>query len=340
MKKSKQEKQNKQSFAERFKTRAKNLLVLFWSMFKIGLFTFGGGYAMIHLLENEFVAKKKWLDNEEFFDLVTIAESTPGPVAINCSTYIGYKTEKYLGATIATTAMCLPSFIIIYVISLFFNAFLANPYVAAAFKGIQVCAVFLILCAGIKMAKKIKFSIFNIAIFLATFAAMIAVSVLGAKFSSIFYILISGAIGLFIYSIGYFKNKLKTSKIANDYGKTGEIGSKANSSDNMFDITDNLKDNANENAKCQTKFGINEQQNTQINMCQNTDLLTESQIITNNESLTDCDCENNNKVEPIDICNNDTIGDDYQNTIKQDAEIKENTDGIEHLTSSNEGGAK
>ena len=150
---------NNSDLGAKFKRKCKSLLILFWTMFKIGLFTFGGGYAMIHLLENEFVSKKKWLDNDEFFDLVTIAESTPGPVAINCSTYIGYKTEKILGSFVATTAMCLPSFIIIFVISLFFNAFLENTYVAAAFKGIQVCAVFLILCAGIKMAKKLKKSI-------------------------------------------------------------------------------------------------------------------------------------------------------------------------------------
>lgn len=200
-------------FWPRFKRKAKSLLILFWSMFKIGLFTFGGGYAMIHLLENEFVSKKKWLDNDEFFDLVTIAESTPGPVAINCSTYIGYKTEKFLGSFVATTAMCLPSFIIIFVISLFFNAFLQNTYVAAAFKGIQVCAVFLIMCAGIKMAKKLKLSVFNIIIFIATFAAMILVSIFNAKFSSIFYIIISGAIGLFIYSIKYFKDKLKSKQV-------------------------------------------------------------------------------------------------------------------------------
>ena len=77
--------------------KAKSLLSLFLSMFKIGLFTFGGGYAMIHLLENEFVSRKEWLDSDEFLDLVAIAESTPGPIAINCATYIGYKKEKITG---------------------------------------------------------------------------------------------------------------------------------------------------------------------------------------------------------------------------------------------------
>lgn len=199
----------KHSFWSKIGRKAKALLELFWSMFKIGLFTFGGGYAMIHLLENEFVQKKKWLTDEEFFDLVTIAESTPGPVAINCSTYIGYKTHKFIGSIVGTTAMCLPSFTIIFVISLFFDAFLANQYINAAFRGIQVCAIFLILCAGIKMFKKLKLSPLNILIFVATLAAMILVSIFGAKFSSIFYILISGGIGLMLYSIVFIKDKIK-----------------------------------------------------------------------------------------------------------------------------------
>ena len=85
--------------------RLKSLRLLFISMLKIGLFTFGGGYAMINLLEHEFVGRRKWIDGDEFADLVTIAESTPGPIAINCSTYIGYKTEKLLGAIVATIAI-------------------------------------------------------------------------------------------------------------------------------------------------------------------------------------------------------------------------------------------
>ena len=94
--------------------RLKSLWLLFINMLKIGLFTFGGGYAMIHLLENEFVSKKKWIEEEEFMDVVAIAESTPGPIAINCSTYIGYKKEKILGAFWATLGMCIPSFTIIF----------------------------------------------------------------------------------------------------------------------------------------------------------------------------------------------------------------------------------
>ena len=187
--------------------RLKSLWLLLITMLKIGLFTFGGGYAMIHLLENEFVSKKKWIETDEFMDLVAIAESTPGPIAINCSTYIGYKKEKILGAVLATLGMCIPSFTIIFFISLFFNQFLSIGWVASAFKGIQVCVVFLILSAGVKMLKKMKKKPFNLIVMSATFLCMVAFGVFAVSFSSIFYILISGFVGLLIYLIGYFKTK-------------------------------------------------------------------------------------------------------------------------------------
>ena len=187
--------------------RLKSLWLLFINMLKIGLFTFGGGYAMIHLLENEFVSKKKWIEEDEFMDLVAIAESTPGPIAINCSTYIGYKKERILGAVLATLGMCIPSFTIIFFISLFFNQFLSIGWVESAFKGIQVCVVFLILSAGVKMLKKMKKKPFNLIVMSVTFLCMVAFGVFAVSFSSIFYILISGFVGLLVYLIGYFKSK-------------------------------------------------------------------------------------------------------------------------------------
>ena len=192
--------------------RLKSLWLLFINMLKIGLFTFGGGYAMIHLLENEFVSKKKWIEEDEFMDLVAIAESTPGPIAINCSTYIGYKKERILGAVLATLGMCIPSFTIIFFISLFFNQFLSIGWVASAFKGIQVCVVFLILSAGVEMLKKMKKKPFNLIVMSATFLCMVAFGVFAVSFSSIFYILISGLVGLLIYLIGYFKSKKSPEK--------------------------------------------------------------------------------------------------------------------------------
>ena len=187
--------------------KLKSLWLLFVSMFKIGLFTFGGGYAMINLLDNEFVTKKKWLEHDEFLDVVAIAESTPGPIAINCATYIGYKKEKVLGSIIATLGMVIPSLTIIYIISLFFNQFLTIAWVASAFKGIQVCVIFLILSAGLKMLKKIKKTPFSISVLSITFVCMTIFSLFAVNFSSIFYILISGSLGVLIYAINYIAKK-------------------------------------------------------------------------------------------------------------------------------------
>ena len=187
--------------------KLKGLFSLLFSMLKVGLFTFGGGYAMINILENEFVGRKKWLEYDEFMDLVAIAESTPGPIAINCATYIGYKKEKIIGSVFATVGMVLPSLTIIYLISLFFNEFLAITWVASAFKGIQVCVVFLIFSAGLKMLTKIKKSVFNVLVMTVTFLCMVLFSIFAVSFSSIFYILISGALGLLVYTVGYIKGK-------------------------------------------------------------------------------------------------------------------------------------
>lgn len=177
----------------------KKIVELFLTMLKIGLFTFGGGYAMIALFENEFVSKKKWIEKEEFLDMVAIAESTPGPIAINSATYIGYKMSGFWGSVSATVAVCIPSFIIIYLISLFFDAFLSLTLVAYAFKGIQVCVVYLILSAGLKMLGGMEKNAFNIVLLVAVIVCMVAFSLLAVSFSTIFYILICGALGLFAY---------------------------------------------------------------------------------------------------------------------------------------------
>ena len=183
---------------------------LFFTMLKIGLFTFGGGYAMIALLENEFVSQKKWLEKEEFLDMVAIAESTPGPIAINAATYIGYKTAGVLGSLMATLGVCIPSFVIIYMISLFFDAFLSLTYVAYAFKGIQICVIYLILSAGIKMLKGLEKKAFNFAILGLVVSCMILFSVFAVSFSTIFYILICGALGVFLYLLRKLCGKEET----------------------------------------------------------------------------------------------------------------------------------
>ena len=189
--------------------KTKEYISLFLTMLKIGLFTFGGGYAMIALLENEFVAKKKWIEKDEFLDVAAIAESTPGPIAINAATYIGFKNAGIVGSIVATLGICIPSFVIIYAISLFFDAFLSLTLVAYAFKGIQICVIYLILSAGLKMLKQMKKTEFNISIILITLICMVVLSLFAVYFSTIFYILISGVLGVVVYFLGKLKKEKK-----------------------------------------------------------------------------------------------------------------------------------
>ena len=190
----------------------KKYMSLFFTMLKIGLFTFGGGYAMIALLENEFVEKKRYMKKDEFIDMVAIAESTPGPIAINAATYIGYKQAGVLGSAIATVGVCIPSFIIIYVISLFFDAFLSFKLVEYAFRGIQVCVVYLIFSAGLKMLKQMKKTAFSVTVVSAVVLCMLAFSLFAVKFSTVFYILICGVLGLSIYLLKQMKQNKEETK--------------------------------------------------------------------------------------------------------------------------------
>lgn len=181
---------------------AKSLGTLFFTFFKIGLFTFGGGYAMIALLEEEFIQRRKWLDKDEFLDMAAIAESTPGPVAINSATYLGYKLAKVPGAATATVAVCLPSFLIIYAISLFFEQFTQLTVIANAFKGIQVCVIYLIFSAGVRMLKALDKSPFATGLLAAVMLVMVGLSLAGVSVSSILLILLSGAAGVAAWLIG------------------------------------------------------------------------------------------------------------------------------------------
>lgn len=205
--------------------KLKELFKIFITMFKIGLFTFGGGYAMIAIIEKELVEKKKWLSHDEFIDMVAIAESTPGPIAINGATYIGYKKSGFFGSLLATLGVILPSFIIILAISFFYEQFIKIEYVKYAFQGIQACVAFLILSAGIKMLKKLKMNVLNTILFSITLCGVIAFSLFfpQIEFSSIFYILIGGTIGLVVYLISYMKLRKKPSlKESDDKGEGQE----------------------------------------------------------------------------------------------------------------------
>ncbi|MBQ8431464.1 MAG: chromate transporter [Clostridia bacterium] len=187
-------------------------LTLFATMLKIGLFTFGGGYAMIALLENEFIHRKQWIEKEEFLNMVAIAESTPGPIAINAATYIGYKTAGVLGALLSTVAVCIPSFLIIYAISLFFDAFLSLTYVAYAFRGVQVCVIYLIGSAGIRMLRGIEKNLFHWILLSTVGILMTLFSIFAVNFSTIFFILICGALGICGYLIELLRQGRGASK--------------------------------------------------------------------------------------------------------------------------------
>ena len=178
-------------------------------MLKIGAFAFGGGYAIIALLENEFVTKRRWIDHDEFMNVVAIAESTPGPIAINVATYIGYKLKTFLGATVATVGVCLPSFVIMYVVSLFYERFMELTIVMAAFRGVQICVVYLIASAALKMLKKMKKTARNIIVFTVTIGGMIACTVFDFRISSIVFIFTAGVVGLFAFLINKKRREAK-----------------------------------------------------------------------------------------------------------------------------------
>ena len=199
------------------------LTQLFFTFLKIGAFTFGGGYAMIALLEHEFIEKKKWIDKDEFLNMVAVAESTPGPVAINSATYLGYRVGGVAGAALSTLAVSIPSFVIIYIISLFFDRFLSLTYVAYAFKGIQVCVVYLIASAGVKLLRGLEKNVLNYTVMAEVLVVMTAFSITAVSFSSIFYILISGAVGWLVYMIGRLVRKPDGTSIYGKRRRTDDI---------------------------------------------------------------------------------------------------------------------
>ena len=183
------------------------ILSLFLTFFKIGITTFGGGYAMISQIKETIVDKKKWISNDELLEIIAISESTPGPIAINMATFIGFRKGGFFGSLLATLGVILPSFLIIYIISFFVDQFLENKYVAYAFVGIKCAVAFLILKAGFKMIKESAKSILTIVIFSLVTILMIILDLFSLSFSSIFIILIGGFISWLVYTILDSKKK-------------------------------------------------------------------------------------------------------------------------------------
>ena len=174
-------------------------LDLFLTFAKIGLFTFGGGYAMIALIENACVEKKHWITHDEMMNITVIAESTPGPIAINCATYVGYKQKGFTGALIATVGMVLPSFCIIFVISKCLDHFLEISWIAHAFQGIKIAVGILILDAAMKMLQKMQKKAMPLAFMFCAFAAMLLINIFSVRISSIILMLTAGLISLVIF---------------------------------------------------------------------------------------------------------------------------------------------
>ncbi len=177
------------------------MLELFWTFFKIGLFTFGGGYAMIAQVRETVVEKKRWMTDDELVQMLAIAESTPGPIAINMATYVGYKRKGVLGSALSTAGVVLPSLVIIYAISLFLDAFMKFRLVAWAFTGIKCAVAFLILRAGYGLLKKLPRKALPISMFIVVMGIMLALELFSLTFSSVFLILVGGLIGIVVYGV-------------------------------------------------------------------------------------------------------------------------------------------
>ena len=177
------------------------ILDLFLTFAKIGLFTFGGGYAMISKIEDSCVEKKKWITYDEMMDITVIAESTPGPIAINCATFVGYKQSGIIGALFATFGIVLPSFVVIFIISIFLDSFLELTIIANAFKGIKVAVGILILDAAITMVKKMKKRILSKVIMVCSLVAMLLINIFSLNFSSISLMVIAAMVSLIVFIV-------------------------------------------------------------------------------------------------------------------------------------------
>ncbi len=171
-------------------------LYLFITYFKIGLFGFGGGYAMLSLIQHEVVDQHQWITKQEFTDIIAISQMTPGPIGINSATYIGYTvTHSILGSVLATFAVCLPSFIIVLSIARVFAKFKSNQYVEDIFKVLRPATVGLIAAAALQLMNKENFIDYrSYAIFGVSFVFSYFL-----KIHPILLIVLAGISGLLLY---------------------------------------------------------------------------------------------------------------------------------------------
>lgn len=169
-------------------------LDLFFTFLKIGTFTFGGGYAMIPFIQGEMVEKKKWITEEEMIDMIAIAESTPGVIAVNSATFVGYKIGKFWGSLLSTIGVVLPSLVVIIIVSLFFENFLEIEMVDYAFRGIRAGISVLIFTAALKFLKVAPKS--ALGLFLIALSFVTSIFITGFRYLSVSLIAFGAVIGL------------------------------------------------------------------------------------------------------------------------------------------------
>ena len=187
--------------------KSDSIFALFWIFFKIGLFTFGGGYAMIAIIENICVEKKNWITHDDMVNVTVLAESTPGPIAINCATFVGYKRAGLLGAIFATLGVVLPSLGIILALASVLDRLLEIRAVSSAFSGIRIAVGLLIISAAVNMLQKLKKDPFNLIMLAASCLIMLAVSLFSLKISVVALMLAAAAVGLIRHFITLFKKR-------------------------------------------------------------------------------------------------------------------------------------
>ena len=183
------------------------MLDLFLTFFRIGLFTFGGGYAMISLIDDTCVERKRWITRDEMMDITVIAESTPGPIAINCATFVGYKQKGLPGAAAATIGVVVPSFLVILLISMFLDRFLEITWIAHAFQGIKLAVGILILDAALKMIRHTEKKPLPMAIMGCAAVAMLLIDLLALRVSSIALMLAAAVVSLSVFLCRQLRGK-------------------------------------------------------------------------------------------------------------------------------------
>lgn len=169
----------------------RELFDIFWSFLKIGAFTFGGGYAMVPLIQHEVIHNRRWLSEREFVDLLTIAQAAPGPIALNTAVFVGYKERNYWGALAAVMGVVIPSFLIILVVAIFFNNIRDNAWVDAAFRGMRPAVVALIVAPIVGLAKGMHAALIAVAV-------AVAVAVWYFGISPILFLIAGAIVGIAI----------------------------------------------------------------------------------------------------------------------------------------------